>query len=170
LDVKLTLVKRFNPLATFGENIIGFFFESMPATQETVEISAYAFDGKEKDLVPVAKGENVKTGGNSSYDGFVWAVVNKESMKKLREDRYDISITTTKEHNKLPGWASVMSESAEITEKLLTNELVDAINEAGDDLIALIISDQPTDKPKTYVPPYPLPSISRTEEPLPQPQ
>jgi hypothetical protein len=153
LDVKLTLVKRFNPLATLGETVIGFFFESMPATQETVEATAYAFDGKEKDLIPVAKGENaVKAGGNSGYDGFVWAVVNKEHMKKLRDDRYDISLTTTKEHNRLPGWVSVMSENAEITEQLLTQELAEAIELAGDDLIALIVTDQPTDKPKTYVP------------------
>lgn len=151
MDIKLTLVQRFNPLAVIGENLIGFFFESMTATRETIEATAFAFDGKEKDLVPVSKGDNVKAGGSSSYDGFVWAVVNKNDMKKLREDRYDISLTTTKEHNKLPGWASVMSESAEVTETLLTNELVEAIKEAGDDLIALIITDQPNDKPKTYV-------------------
>ncbi|KIW04486.1 uncharacterized protein PV09_04245 [Verruconis gallopava] len=149
MDVKLTLIKRFNPLTILGENIIGFFFESMPATQETVEATAYAFDGKEKDLVPVPKGETLKVGGNSSYDGFVWAVVNKEVMKRMREERYDLSLTTTKEHPKLPTWASVMSENAEITETLLTADLAKAIEDAGDDFIALIVSDQPTDKPKT---------------------
>jgi len=143
------LVKRYNPLVILGETLLSFAFESMPATEEVVEATAYAFDGKEKDLVPVAKGDTVKAGGNSTFDGFVWAVVNKDVMRKLRDDRYDVSLTTTKEHAKLPGWASVMSESNEITETLLTTELAKAIEEAGDDLIALIISDQPMDKPKT---------------------
>ena len=150
LDVKITLKRWYNPFFVLAEAITGFFFESIPATQETVLATAYAFDGKEKDVVPVRRGESaVKAGGNSSFDGFVWAVVNKDAMKQLREDRYDISLTTTKEHPKLPGWASIMSESAEVTETLLTSELAKAIEEAGDDLIALIVSDQPEEKPKT---------------------
>lgn len=155
LDVKLVLKKRYNPFFVLAEEITGFFFESMPATRETVLATAYAFDGKERDVVPAAKGESVKPGANSSYDGFVWAVVNKDAMKSLRDERYDISLTSTKEHPKLPGWASVMSENAEITETLLTQELAEAIKTAGEDLIALIISDQPEDKPKTCVP-HPL--------------
>lgn len=149
MDVKVKLVKRYNPLIILGETVMAFAFESMPATEETVDATSYAFDGREKDLVAVPKGESVKAGGNSTYDGFVWAVVNKDAMRRLRDDRYDVSLTTTKEHAKLPGWASVMSENNEITETLLTPELVSAIEEAGDDLIALIISDQPVDKPKT---------------------
>jgi hypothetical protein len=150
LDVKITLAKRFNPFFMFAENVVGFFVDSMPATQESVVATAFAFDGKEKDLIPVAKGEGaVKPGGNSGYDGFVWAVVHKDAMKQLREDRYDISLTSTKEHQRLPAWASVMSENAEITETLLTPELAKAIEEAGDDLVALIVSDQSEIKPKT---------------------
>jgi hypothetical protein len=70
-------------------------------------------------------------------------------MKDLREERYDVSITFTKDHAKLPNWATVMSESAEITNALLTDELVDAINKAGDLFDYLIITDQPVEKPKT---------------------
>ena len=53
-------------------------------------------------------------------------------MKRLRNDRYDVSITTTRDNAKLPNWATVMSESAEVTDALLTPELVKAIGEAGE--------------------------------------
>ncbi|KAG9884482.1 DUF1682 domain protein, partial [Aureobasidium melanogenum] len=46
-------------------------------------------------------------------------------------------------------WVSVMSESAEITESLLTQELADAIKACGDDLESLIVTDMPVDAPKT---------------------
>jgi hypothetical protein len=45
-----------------------------------------------------------------------------------------------------------MSESAEITNLLLTNELAKAAESAGELLEYLIISDQPMEKPKSYVP------------------
>lgn len=68
-------------------------------------------------------------------------------MKKLREDRYDLSITFTKDNAKLPIWTTVMSESAEVTQTLLTDELASAVKQAGDLFEYLIISDQPVDKP-----------------------
>jgi len=148
LDVKLTLLKRYNPLIVIGETIVGFFFDSLPPTAERMEATAYAFDGNESQLVPAAKGESRKSTGNSVYDGFVWAVVNKDMMKQLRDDRYDISLTSTKDHPKLPTWATVMSESSEITETLLTPELIKAVHDAGDSLDALVISDQPIDRPR----------------------
>jgi hypothetical protein len=40
-----------------------------------------------------------------------------------------------------------MSESAEITETLLTPELIQAIEQAGNDFEFLIVTDQPIDKP-----------------------
>jgi hypothetical protein len=55
-----------------------------------------------------------------------------------------------------------MSESNEITETLLTADLAKAIEEAGDDLIALVITDQPVDKPKTYVSSLPFYSSQLT--------
>ena len=70
-------------------------------------------------------------------------------MKRLRDDRYDLSLTTTRDHAKLPVWTTVMSESAEVTESLLTPELVKAISDAGDAFEALIVTDQPVDQPKT---------------------
>lgn len=143
IDIKLSLLKRYNPLMRYGEAALGLFFESMPAPIERVEATIYAFDGKESQLVPRAGKVS-----NSTFDGFVWAVVHKNLMKGLRDDRYDLSLTSTKDHNKLPIFYTVMSESAEITEALLTPELIKAVEQAGESLEALVISDQPMDQPK----------------------
>ncbi|KAK5136689.1 hypothetical protein LTR08_002342 [Meristemomyces frigidus] len=151
LHVKLSLYPRYNPFKWAMEAVLAFFFESMAAPVERMEATAYCFDGKEKALVAgqsFADAGAAAGGKESAYDGFVWAVVHKDQMKRLRDDRYDVSLTTTKDHAKLPAWATVMSESAEVTEALLTPELVKAIIEAGEDLEALIVSDQPIDAPK----------------------
>ncbi|KAL8710584.1 MAG: hypothetical protein Q9220_004808 [cf. Caloplaca sp. 1 TL-2023] len=154
LDIKLKLLKRYNPLSLVIETFLGFFFESIKAPKESMEATIYAFDGRERDMVPPkskaeleAKDSRFKGLQNSGYDACVWAVVHKEQMKQLRDERYDVSITATKDHAKLPMWASVMSESAEVTEALLTKELVAAIDEAGDAFEYLIVTDQPVDKP-----------------------
>jgi hypothetical protein len=151
MDIKLSLIKRFNPLLLLPEYIIGFLFESYPLPEDSLGATIYPFDGKEAQIVPALPGaaELRSKDSKSSFDGFVWAVVNKNRMKELRDERYDISITFTKDNPKLPIWATVMSESAEITQALLTDELVDAIKKAGDLFDYLIISDQPVEKPKT---------------------
>lgn len=152
LDLTLKLVKRYNPVIFLMDHILSIFFESWPAPVERVEAVAYAFDGKEKELVPVPAGD---TGAlkvqNSSYDPFIWAVVHKNTMRKLRQDRYDVSMTQTKDNAKLPSWVTVMSESAEVTDTLLTPELIKAIEQADDAFEYLIISDQPIEKPAKYV-------------------
>lgn len=150
VDIKLSLYKRYNPLALLGDVVLGFFIDSMPAPSEKVELTAYAFDGLEGQVVPRMQGQEVeKKGRGSTYDGFVWAVVHKDNMKRLRDDRYDLSLTSTKDHPKLPVWATVMSESAEITEALLTADLVKAIEACGEDLESLIVTDMPVDAPTT---------------------
>jgi hypothetical protein len=150
-DFRLTLIKRYNPLIILGENLLGLVFESLAPTVERMEVTTYAFDNKEPDLVPHRPNESAVKAGNSSYDGFVWAVVNKRMLKRLREDRYDLSLTTTKDHDKLPPWTTVMTESAEITDRLLTPDLIKTIEDAGDLFDALVISDQPLLKPTKYV-------------------
>lgn len=153
LDIKLSLFKRYNPLTLILELVMSFFLESVRAPAERMEATAYAFDGREKDLVPVRSKQDQESqdsrfkGTQSAYDGFVWAVVHKECMRYLRDDRYDLSLTGTKDHAKLPIWATVMSESAEITDLLLTTDLIKAVESAGDDFEYLIITDQPLDKP-----------------------
>lgn len=155
LDVKLSLFKRHNPVSLFLEMLISFFFNSVRPPIERMEATAYAFDGKEKDLIPPRYKPDAESldsrikAGQSTYDGFVWAIVNKNIMRSLRDDRYDLSITITKDNPKLPFWATVMSESAEITELLLTPDLIKAVESAGDDSFEyLIITDQPLDKPQ----------------------
>jgi hypothetical protein len=149
LDTSLRLAKRYNPMARLGEEALGLFFESMPAPKERFESTAYTFDGREGDILGAVGAEAVKGGQKSTYDSFVWAVVHKDMMQALRNSRYDLSLTFTKDNAKLPNWATVMSESAEITDTLLTPELISALNKAGESLESLIITDQPVEKPAT---------------------
>jgi hypothetical protein len=153
LDFNLTLLKRYSPLSLISEYGMSLFFDSVPAPTERMEAILYPFDGKEALTVPgqALGAHELRKDSKSSYDGFVWAIVNKDTMKQLRNDRYDVSITTTKDNAKLPNWATVMSESAEVTDALLSPELVKAIEEAGDLLEHLIITDQPIDQPKKCV-------------------
>ncbi|KAL2369595.1 DUF1682 domain-containing protein [Blastomyces gilchristii SLH14081] len=155
MDVSIKLFRWYNPLYMLGDFAVSMFFDSWPVPVERVECTAYSFDGKEKDLVPAPSAVEKElieqrtkgAANNSSYDGFVFAVVHKNCMRKLREDRYDISLTFTRDNPKLPQWATVMSESAEITETMLTADLIKAVEEAGEDFEYLIITDQPLDKP-----------------------
>jgi hypothetical protein len=148
LDVNLKMPKRYNPITYLMEYVFSFFFESWEPPVEKYEALLYAFDGKEKDLVPVLNKESapVKV-PSSTYDGFIWAVVHKSHMRKFRNDRYDASITFSKDNPKLPSWVTVMTENAEISDTLLTPELIQAIEQAGNDFEFLIVTDQPVDKP-----------------------
>ncbi|KAL6710628.1 hypothetical protein ACN47E_008676 [Coniothyrium glycines] len=149
VDVRLSLAKRYNPFMRLADNLIPLLFESFPPAQERLQATSYVFDGRETTAAPsYGQGESKKV-PNSSFDGFVFAVVHKDSMKRLRDERYDLSLTTTRDHAKLPIWTTVMSESAEVTDTLLTPDLIKAIHDAGDNFEALIVSDQPIDQPKT---------------------
>lgn len=152
MDVKLTLKKRFNPILTFVEGAIGFFWDTFEQPEDTLDATIYPFDGREAQTVPGLPGAaelRARESKSSAYDGFVFAIVNKERMKQFREERYDLSITSTKDHAKLPGWLAIMTENTEVTEAMLTPELVKAAEGAGELLDYLIISDQPSEKPKT---------------------
>ncbi|CAI6340807.1 unnamed protein product [Periconia digitata] len=149
VDFKLTLAKRHNPIMQFGEMLLSLFFESVPTPSERFEATSYAFDGRESAISPFyGKGEEKKSVPNSTFDGFVFAVVHKDLMKRLRQERYDLSLTATKDHAKLPIWTTTMSENAAVTDAMLTPELIKAIHDAGDKFEALVISDQPIDQPK----------------------
>ncbi|KAI9931247.1 hypothetical protein ASPWEDRAFT_102440 [Aspergillus wentii DTO 134E9] len=148
VDMAVKLPKRYNPITYWMEIAFSFFFESWTAPAEKFEATAYLFDGKEKDLVPVpAKDTSSLKVANSTYDGFIWAVVHKSHMRTFRQDRYDASMTFTRDNAKLPSWVTVMTESAEITDTLLTPELIQAIEKAGHNFEYLIVTDQPVDKP-----------------------
>jgi hypothetical protein len=155
LDAKILLHRRMNPAQMIAEQIVGMFFDSIKPPREHFEVVLYTFDGNEKAFVPprvpgAEEVDKVKGSGNSTYDGFVFAIVNKLAMRKFRDERYDASLTFTKDNAKLPDWATVMSESAEITETMLSKDLLTALEKAGSDTFEyLIITDQPTDKPTT---------------------
>lgn len=149
MDTTITLRRRFNPLMTFVETVASFFFDSFTAPEDFVEAIIYPFDGREAQIVPGLPGaaEIRSKDAKSNYDGFVWAIVNKDKMKRTRDERYDASLTITKDNSKLPIWLTVMSESAEITDALLTKDLMAAAEKAGDLFEYLIVTDQPVDKP-----------------------
>ncbi|KAM0276780.1 hypothetical protein ACHAQH_006429 [Verticillium albo-atrum] len=151
VDVTLTLIKRFNPMISLGESLFNFFWDSVDAPRDVMDAVIYPFDGKETLTVPQVPGthELRSKDSKSNYDGFVWAIVSKGRMKQLRDERYDLSITFTKDNNKLPNWVTIMTESAEITEQLLTPEIIKAVELAGDAFDFLIVSDQPIEKPRT---------------------
>jgi hypothetical protein len=151
LDVKLTLTKKFNPVIGLVETAASVFSDAFAPPSSVMEAFLYPFDGKENlTLPPLPGGEEARSkDAKSNYDGFVWALVHKDSMKRLREDRYDVTLTATKENSKLPNWLTIMSESAEVTDTLLTQELIDAVVAAGDNFEYLIVSDQPSEKPLT---------------------
>lgn len=154
MDAKILLHRRMNPAQLIAEQIVGLFFESVKPKKERLEAVLYTFDGKEKDFVPpripgAEEVDKTKPTGNTSYDPFVLAIVNKLEMRKFRDERYDASLTFTKDNAKLPDFVSVMSEAAEITDTMLSKELISAIEKAGDYFEYLIITDQPTDKPTT---------------------
>lgn len=148
VDISIQLPKRYNPVIYYVDQVFSFFFESWKAPAERIDATVYTFDGKEKDLVPVPANDtsSLKV-NNSTYDAFIWAIVHKNCMRALRQDRYDASITFTKDHPKLPPWLTVMTESAEISDVLLTPDLIKAVEQAGNDFEYLIVTDQPTDKP-----------------------
>ncbi|KJZ72205.1 hypothetical protein HIM_08470 [Hirsutella minnesotensis 3608] len=151
MDIKLTMCKRFNPILNTIETVASYFSDMFGAPADIMEAFLYPFDGKENLTVPSTP-ESLDArskDSRSTYEGFVWAIVNKDCMQKVREERYDISLTSTRDHSKLPNWLTVMSENSEITDTLLTAELIAAVSAAGEPFEYLIISDQPADKPKT---------------------
>ncbi|KAK9472479.1 uncharacterized protein V1510DRAFT_417639 [Dipodascopsis tothii] len=85
--------------------------------------------------------------GNTKYDGFVFAVVHKDKMKKVREDSYDLSLTRTSDHPKLPVSFTVMSEANEVTETFFTKEFLAAIEGAKDLVDYVVLSDLPAERP-----------------------
>ncbi|RMZ84649.1 hypothetical protein DV737_g1233, partial [Chaetothyriales sp. CBS 132003] len=154
VDFRIVLKRRANPMAMFTEEVAGIFFESIKPKAERLDAVIYPFDGNESNFVapPVPGSAEVEKAkhqriGNSSYDAFVLAIVDKMEMRRFREERYDASLTFTKDNAKLPAWATTMSESAEITDTILTKDLVEAIKSADGLLEYLIITDQPVEKP-----------------------
>lgn len=142
--ITFRLIRRNNPVALLIEYIASFFFDSVPTPTDTVTITLSPFDGTEGPA------------GNSAskYDNFIFGIVNKRVMRKLRDERYDLSLTKTTEGdiNGLPVWSVVMSESNELSKIVTTDELKNALNGISSSVFDyLIATDQPVDKPLKYV-------------------
>ncbi|KAK9383900.1 uncharacterized protein V2V93DRAFT_319174 [Kockiozyma suomiensis] len=83
----------------------------------------------------------------ATYDNFIFAVVHKDSMKRVRETNYDISLTRTTDSAKLPVCFTVMSEAAEVTDTFFTPALLAALANAQNVLEYLVLSDLPSERP-----------------------
>ena len=76
----------------------------------------------------------------------MWGLVNKRVMKRAREERYDLSLTRTGESG-LGEWLAVMGESREVGDVCLTEQLRAVVGECKEELLWLVVSDMPKEKP-----------------------
>ncbi|THV08549.1 DUF1682-domain-containing protein [Dendrothele bispora CBS 962.96] len=87
---------------------------------------------------------------------FVWAIVAKDELRTIKDDRWDLTFTRATENPALPPSLSVMSEFADVTESLykahpaLLNVLKDPQNLRY--FRSLSITDQPRDRPDAPIP------------------
>ncbi|KAK1236578.1 hypothetical protein PQX77_000130 [Marasmius sp. AFHP31] len=87
---------------------------------------------------------------NALPHDFVWAVVAKEELRKIKDDRWDLTFTKTSENPGLPPNLSVMSEFADVTDNIL--RISPLANILKDPKIqpyfrSLSVTDQPRDRP-----------------------
>ncbi|KNZ79823.1 Coiled-coil domain-containing protein 47 [Termitomyces sp. J132] len=85
---------------------------------------------------------------------FVWAVVAKDELLSIKQDRWDLTFTKTSENSVLPSSLSVMSEFADVTDTLLKPALVAALKNPN--LLpyfrSLSVTDQPRQRPQGPLP------------------
>ncbi|TRM67535.1 hypothetical protein BD626DRAFT_479084 [Schizophyllum amplum] len=86
---------------------------------------------------------------------FVWALVHKDELRGIKKGRWDLTFTRTTENPALPGYLSVMSEYADITENMFKLPAGQALLKVLEDpaikpyFRSLSITDQPRDRPST---------------------
>jgi len=81
---------------------------------------------------------------------FVWAVVSKDELLSVKNDRWDLTWTKTTENSALPSKFSVMSEFADVTDGILKAfPLAKLLNDPkiAPYFRSLSITDQPRDRP-----------------------
>ncbi|KAF8423538.1 hypothetical protein EV426DRAFT_563207 [Tirmania nivea] len=146
MHMSISLMRRNNPIALVGEFLAGFIFDAIPEPRDSVTVTLAPFDGGEQALLQAGG----KKGESSKFDNFIWALVNKKTMNKWRQERYDLSLTITRDWEGLPSWCSIMTEAKEIGDLVLTKEIKEAVEKVGEDggLEYLLISDQRLEKPK----------------------
>ncbi|KAG6873316.1 hypothetical protein C0995_000469 [Termitomyces sp. Mi166 len=86
---------------------------------------------------------------------FVWAVVAKDELLSIKQDRWDLTFTKTSENPALPPSLSVMSEFADVTDNLLKPALVTALKNPKvlPYFRSLSVTDQPRQRPEGPLPP-----------------
>lgn len=137
VHTSIRLQARNNPIMWAMEYFLAFFMDSIPTPADIITFTMSPFDGSEPG----------KATGNSKYDSFVWALVNKRQMRRVREERYDLSLTRTSDWEGLPSWLAVMGESKEVGDMCLYKELKEVVQECGDFLEYLAVTDMPKEKP-----------------------
>ncbi|RPA80908.1 DUF1682-domain-containing protein [Ascobolus immersus RN42] len=140
VNIAIQLKRRNNPIAMAIETAVGFLWDSMPATTDTAIITIAPFDGGNG------------TGQSTKYDNFVFGFVNKNCVRKYREERFDMSLAKTSEGTilGLPNWSLTLSEGAELTQIVKTPELIDAVKDMGSEGFEfLLATDQPIERPTT---------------------
>ncbi|KAF9259522.1 DUF1682-domain-containing protein [Marasmius fiardii PR-910] len=92
---------------------------------------------------------------DSLSNEFVWAIVAKNELKTVKDDRWDLTFTKTSENPALPSHLSVMSEFADVTENIIKNSALVAVlkdPKVEPYFRSLSISDQPRDRPSAPIP------------------
>ncbi|KAL1747225.1 hypothetical protein HDZ31DRAFT_32392 [Schizophyllum fasciatum] len=84
---------------------------------------------------------------------FVWALVNKDELRGIKKGRWDLTFARTTENGALPGYISVMSEFADVTDNMLKLPAGQALLKVLEDpaikpfFRSMSITDQPRDRP-----------------------
>jgi len=85
----------------------------------------------------------------------VWAVVAKDELLYIKDNRWDLTLTKTSESSALPSTLSVMSEFGDVTESLLKPSLINALSDPKvlPYFRSLSVTDQPRVRPDGPVAP-----------------
>lgn len=133
---------RQNIISLTLEYILSFFF-SLPSPVDSINIT----------ITPNRK---------ASINSFVFAIVNKEIMKRSREQNYFLSLTKTSDSTKLPPYLVFMSENPEVTEALFASDLAEAVQNSQNVLDLLALSDQRKERPEKPEDTESIPSLTLT--------
>lgn len=147
MHTTIKLQRRHNPVAWVMELLVSFFFDSIPTPKDCITMTISPFDGNEPATSATAGATGKSSGGKSTFDNFIWAIVNKRNMRRWRDERYDLSLTRTSDWEGLPQWVAVMGESKEVGDLCLCQPLKDVVGECGNFLEFLVVTDMPIEKP-----------------------
>lgn len=142
LTGEFSLQGRQNLISLVLEYIMGFLF-SLPPPADVIKIV----------ITPNRK---------APINNLVFAIVNKEIMKRSREENYFLSLTKTSDSPKLPINFVFMSENPEVTEILFSPELAEAVQTSQNVLDILALSDQRKGRPENIEDVESIPSLTLT--------